>query len=358
MKLFSVSSPLLFLKILATVFCLPLIVACGSDGNPLPPPPPLPKEYHWVEVTDAAQFSARSYHTSVVFDDGTGEKMWVIGGQGSNNTYKKDVWHSTNGVTWKQATATAAFSARNSHTSVVFDNKMWVIGGFDGSGGTSSKNDVWSSTNGITWTEVRANGAASGFSARYSHTSVVFDDGAGKKMWVIAGRDSRSLNDIWHSTNGATWTKATNSEKFSDRYSHTSVVFNDGDSTKMWVIGGYSGKFSKNDVWNSTNGITWTEATNSAKFSGRETHQSVVFNDNDGAKMWVIGGDSAAGRLNDVWNSAEGNSWTEVKKPNDANGFNKRDSHQSVVFDNKIWVIGGFTGNHLNDVWHYVEKEK
>jgi hypothetical protein len=349
MKLFSVSAPLLFLKILAMVFCLPLIVACGSDGNPLPPPPPLPKEYHWVEVTDAAQFSARDEHRSVVFNDGDSTKMWVIGGQEHNTTSKKDdVWHSTNGITWTRATDNAQFSARSRHSSVVFDNKMWVIGGNDG----SSKNDVWSSTNGITWTEVRANGAARGFPARHSHTSVVFDDGAGKKMWVIAGRESRPLNDIWHSTNGATWTNATDAAAFSIRYSHTSVVFNDSDSTKMWVIGGYP---SKNDVWNSTNGITWTEATNSEKFLGRDRHQSVVFNDNDGAKMWVIGGES--GRLeNDVWNSAEGSSWTEVQTTTSI--FSARYGHQSIVFDNKIWVIGGYAGTYQNDVWHYVEKEK
>ena len=36
-------------------------------------------------------------------------------------------------LSWQQATASADWSARNSHTSLVYDNKMWVLGGSDGS---------------------------------------------------------------------------------------------------------------------------------------------------------------------------------------------------------------------------------
>jgi len=43
------------------------------------------------------------------------------------------------GVNWTQATATAGWSARRYHTSVVFDGKMWVIGGYS----TATLRDVW-----------------------------------------------------------------------------------------------------------------------------------------------------------------------------------------------------------------------
>jgi len=39
-------------------------------------------------------------------------------------------------------TANAAFSERNSHTTAVFDNKLWVIGGFNESN-FMAHNDVW-----------------------------------------------------------------------------------------------------------------------------------------------------------------------------------------------------------------------
>ena len=137
-------------------------------------------------------------------------------------------------IQWTRATASASFSKRRVHTSVVFDNKMWVIGGYNGS---SNLNDVWYSSDGATWTQATASAS---FSGRSIHTSVVFDN----KMWVIGGYDTANLNDVWYSSDGATWTLATPSASFYTRAYHTSAVFDN----KMWVIGGYNGSYL-NDVW-------------------------------------------------------------------------------------------------------------
>jgi hypothetical protein len=213
--------------------------------------------------------------------------MWVIGGNASG-TYKKDVWYSTDGVTWTQATANAAFDGRMWHKSVVYNNKMWVIGG-NASG--IHKNDVWYSTDGVTWTQ--ATGSAA-FSARSELASIVYND----KMWVIGGNSSGTYkNDVWYSTDGVTWTQATGSAAFSERVWHASVVYNN----KMWVIGGIVSGNYLNDVWYSTDGVTWTQATGSAAFSGRYGHASVVYNN----KMWVIGGNASGTYKNDVWYSSE-----------------------------------------------------
>jgi hypothetical protein len=178
------------------------------------------------------------------------------------------------------ATVAAGWSARWGHTSVVFDGKMWVIGGYDG----AYKNDVWYSSDGVTWTEATDN---AGWDNRYCHTSVVFDG----KMWVIGGYDGAYENDVWYSSDGENWTQATGAAGWSARAGHTSVVF-DG---KMWVIGGYDGAYKK-DVWYSSDGVTWTEATGAAGWTARRYHTSVVF---DG-KMWVIGGYDGAYKK-DVW---------------------------------------------------------
>ncbi len=47
-----------------------------------------------------------------------------------------DVWYSTNGVNWTCANESATWFPRFRHTSVVFDNKIWVLGG-------DNKKDVW-----------------------------------------------------------------------------------------------------------------------------------------------------------------------------------------------------------------------
>jgi hypothetical protein len=280
------------------------------------------------QATSSAQWSARYLHTSVVFDN----KIWVIGGVATDG-FKNDVWYSTDGVNWTQATSSAQWSGRLYHTSVVFDNKIWVIGGYDVNG--NFKKDVWYSTDGVNWTQATANAP---WSARYGHTSVVFDN----KIWVIGGYDGTYKKDVWYSTDGVNWTQATANAPWSARYLHTSVVFDN----KIWVIGGWDGAY-KNDVWYSTDGVNWTQATSSAQWSPRYGHTSVVFDN----KIWVIGGYDVNGNFkNDVWYSTDGVNWTQATS---SAQWSARRYHTSVVFDNKIWVIGGYaTDAYKNDVWY------
>ncbi len=62
---------------------------------------------------------------------------------------------------WRLVTETAEWLVRHSHQAVVFDNKMWVMGGYD-----NFKNDVWSSSDGANWTSTNA---LAGWSARAGH---------------------------------------------------------------------------------------------------------------------------------------------------------------------------------------------
>lgn len=194
-------------------------------------------------VTDNPGWKTRFNHSAVVFDD----KMWIFGGRtdGESAIYSNDVWYSSDGINWTLAAAAAPWEKRSSFASVVFDNKMWVIGGYEASvnGGLINStlfSDVWYSSDGISWT--LATDTAS-WGKRLDHTSVVFDN----KMWVIGGRVDTTgrTNDVWSSTDGVAWIEETSFAEWSKRSSHTSVVFNN----KMWVLGGNTiGKFY-NDVW-------------------------------------------------------------------------------------------------------------
>lgn len=274
---------------------------------------------NWTEVNTSAEFTARYQHSSVIFDD----KMWVIGGHDA--AFRDDVWYSSEGNVWKLSVQNAGFAARGQHSSVVYDNKMWVIGGVS-SGGL--KNDVWNSSDGITWKEAISSAA---FSSRNSHTSVVF----GNKMWVIGGTTGAGgLRDVYNSSDGITWNVAKASAEFPKRYSHSSVVYDN----KIWVIGGNDAA-TMNDVWSSPNGIDWTQATAAAAFPARYMHSSVVYDD----KMWVIGGLSGGGAvLSDVWYSADGVTWTEAAP---VRTLQSREGHSSVISGSKIWTIGGYGYN-------------
>jgi leucine-zipper-like transcriptional regulator 1 len=297
-------------------------------------------------ATGSAAFGGRWGHSSVVFNN----KMWIISGSlnypapGFPST--PDTWYTEDGILWVCASKQVAFPARVAHTSLVFNNEMWVIGGATGifSDGTSF-NDVWFSSDGITWTQSTS---AAGFSPRYGHSSVLFNN----KMWVIGGCTAANntnilYNDVWYSADGITWIQATATAGFSPRWFHSSVVFDN----KIWVIGGFAlGPTYFNDVWYSSDGVTWIPAATNAGFSPHANHSSVVFDN----KMWVIAGVTTNwNELNDIWYSTNGTMWIQAT----ANaGFSPRNGHSSVVYNNKMWVIAGTPGGFSqldSDVWYY-----
>jgi len=154
--------------------------------------------------------------------------------------------------------------------------------------------------------------------------------------------------DAGYSTDGISWTRATDSAPFGPRSAFSATVINN----RMWVIGGthpYDGM--KSDVWSSADGAHWTEVTNSALFTPRVYHQTVAA----GNKMWLIGGIDENGYRNDVWTSTDGATWTEDTP--DA-GFTPREGFAAVSFNDKLWVIGGLgwvttSGlRYFNDVWY------
>lgn len=247
----------------------------------------------WSEATSSAEWPARQGHTSVVFDG----RLWVIGGRNNNNVRLSDVWHSTDGVSWNEAVSEAEWPGRSGHTSVVFDDRIWVIGG---QGDDGFLNDVWYSTDGVSWDEATSSAE---WPERHDHSSVVFDD----RLWVIGGQlgligqaENEVYRDVWQSSDGVTWREVSAGAGWGERQSHTSAVFDD----RMWVIGGRSRSGTHNDVWSSVNGVEWSAATLAAPWSARQGHSSVVFRN----RMWVIGGVLVVS----VWHSGDGETWTEA----------------------------------------------
>ncbi len=138
------------------------------------------------------------------------------------------MWRSTDqGATWIQMTATAGWSARQNHTSVVLTGWKHRADGWMATSGR--KNDVWRSTDmGATWTQMTA---SAGWSARSGHTSVALPDGS---IVLLGGHDGTSKNDVWRSTDqGATWVQMTVSAEWSPRSTHATVALPDGSIVMM-----------------------------------------------------------------------------------------------------------------------------
>jgi hypothetical protein len=67
-------------------------------------------------------------------------KLILMGGYDNTSAWYNDVWSSSDGVTWTQVIASAAFSPRAFHSAVVYNNRIWITGGFDG---VNNLADVW-----------------------------------------------------------------------------------------------------------------------------------------------------------------------------------------------------------------------
>jgi len=289
----------------------------------------------WERVQTTSIWPARSGHAAVVFDD----KIWVMGGN-----YRNDVWYSSDGIEWIEAVTEADWSPRSGLTSVAFDDRMWVIGGEN----WPYFNDVWYSEDGTNWTR----DGSMPRNELLGITSLVF----GGQMWIVGGTPSGlakpSLNVrgdypdfIWHSVDGAEWVEVTEDIPWSRRSGHVSLVFDD----RIWVISGvtYVEYETVTDVWFSADGVQWTQTTLDGGPMAVHAAAAVFAN-----QMWVMGGRSElyGGTLSqEVWTSTDGANWESHTYPT---RWSPRADHAAVVFRNKLWILGGENGEELlNDVW-------
>ncbi|HEY7638235.1 MAG TPA: Ig-like domain-containing protein [Steroidobacteraceae bacterium] len=303
----------------------------------------------WNALSANAQFSPRATH-GVSF----GGEVWIVGGAtiegGLTGARTNEIWRTADGTDWTHvATQGNIFSGRDGHGVIVFDDKLWVIGGWDGdigSGGNETRlNDVWSSDDGVTWTKHEPVGGVI-FTPRVGHDVVVFQN----KLWVIGGNTANEVDsaEVWQSADGDTWVPVTQIDAFSPRRSHRVVAFNG----ELWMVGGAREQLpgadsGTSDVWHSADGATWTFELSG--FTPRTRHALEVFN----GKMYLIGGVSSENYLNstvlnDVWSSGDGIQWTQETP---VTAFPPRWNTASVVHQNQLWLVGGYGLSFLNDVW-------
>lgn len=244
-----------------------------------------------------------------------------------------------------ESTAESVFQNRYFAGAVVFNSRMWLLGGSDGSQVFSS---VHSSSDGKFWTTHTVTAleyvlAEDGsytidedgnrtvieaeFKKRYNFGTVVFDN----KIWIFGGVDDAGnrLNDAWFSEDGSTWYLHDHTAEWSARYGFATAVH----SGRVYLTGGYD-TVAKNDVWYTTDFRTWTEVTVATAFTARYGHTLLSYS----GYMWVLIGH---GVTNTYRSNDGGANWTQVTA--DA-GLGQREYNASVVFENKMWILGGNAG--------------
>lgn len=297
----------------------------------------------WVRVTERAQWQPRDSQGELVYHD----RLWILGGWfDSYEAPPRDVWSSADGKTWDLIQPTAAWKHSDLPMTLVFKDRMWFMGGWHNGRlpGHSASNEVWGSVDGVAWEQATS---AAAWTPRIAAGAVVFKD----KMWILGGienyyfGDDTSLkNDVWFSADGKTWQMAVANAAWSPRAYHQAVVLDD----RIWILGGGNyvpSHHALNDVWSSADGVHWEQVTDAAPWGPRLWFSSVVYRD----RIWVLGGWSKSqGNFGDVWCSKDGRDWLCLKS---ARSWSPRHEHSAFVFQDKLWVAGGHAYPLNSEVW-------
>ena len=213
-------------------------------------------------------------------------KIWLIretSGGSNGVVWTNPIYSSSDGITWTHIDTdinTAGiqdgpfpyFGGSHMLSVSVFQNKIFVVG----SGG------IWSSLDGVNWIN---NSTTQNQSCilRSEHTSLVFNG----KIWLLGG-NVNSAQDVCSSPDGVTWTtiipnapwSASLNYSFTDRCRFTSFVFNNRMYIGYgYVTGGSSGvdHVSANNIWSSPDGVTWIqEVLTGSTIAPRQTPSTVV----------------------------------------------------------------------------------
>ncbi len=327
---------LFFLNIVVIIF---FIQACSKTSSPTQSPPPAtptpsptPDASKWfkqdVEEGPGAVFG----HSVEIFKS----KAYIIGGKKKGNETVCPFYVSVDMKKFSTSGARANLpEGRYTHSSCVYDGRLWVAGGRDREGDALA--DVVYTKNGVTFTAATKRAE---FGKRYGFVLLSHRG----EMWIFSGTDGKKYyNDLWSSDNGKKWreTEIEEGEVFTPRRFRGGCVY----KGRMWLIGGKTKKGAVNDVWRSRDGTDWEQVASNAAFSPRQGHNVIVYKN----RMFVIGGRGGGRVFNDVWCSVDGKKWTEQAESAD---FAGRESAGAAVFNGKLWMCGGSAGKEIfGDIW-------
>lgn len=278
---------------------------------------------------------------------GTDGGLVLVGG-GSDNA----VFQSADGTEWEQVSV-AEFPARNDAAGCAFGGKYWIMGGTNANG--QPCNDVWSSDDAISWTQVTA---AAQWSVRSNMACAAF----GGKLWLFGGLDMKRFrqSDTWWSTDGANWTQASSGDFHWSARSDAAVTVYDG---KLWLFGGSLNHNENalppqpavaNDLWSSADGVEWTqEYAGGMLGDGPQARKRAVLAAPDGKTLYLFGGIGADGLPLNDFNAWSGGGWDLVTGPANWNVSQAG----ATVWRQSLWFAGGMSGSASSDaVWSWFDE--
>ncbi len=283
-----------------------------------------------------------------------GGALYMLGGW-LHGPVTNEVWRTVDLVEW-EFLGYAPWPARHGSGWLVHDDRLWVIGG-------DLNSDVWSSPDGVRWTQEAATAL---FGERYTPNAASING----EIVVYAGQDwpgeecsaalscPRGLRSVWKSRDGRTWTQASAEAPWSGRgLVHGSAVF----EGQIWMIGGglkavppgvsYSETAVEfTDIWSSADGATWQRRSANTGFAGR-THFSVLAT-SDGCYVSDGSVGTQGNVSNDFFHAPDCIHFAPVAVPPE---LPVRHASSLVEFNGSLVLLGGppvYFGA-VNEVWQY-----
>lgn len=289
-------------------------------------------------------------------------------------------------LVWATRQASAPWVARDGAMAIHFGGKYWMLGGWNPTDPAfppsplPTTNEVWSSSDGVTWTLELAHDTSpptSGPGARWKrrHFFGCFEHRhSGVDYIYVLGGDHLSSSDgdfsaapsngyqcdVWRSPNGTVWERVAASG--TPTWSGRMLAIFGSSPGKLWCFGGQNGLLSElagacvlhNDLHVSTDGgATWTQVlADAAPSSTRPAPRGIV----DHliywrGRMWLVSGgtyDTAANAnrqyFREVWSFDPDNAgagWTQHAAPPWLGV-----EYQTVrLFRGELFLLQGYTGD-------------
>lgn len=186
---------------------------------------------NWETLAVESNLPKRFFYHPFVFKD----KLWIIGGTDGSNNFS-DIWNSVDGVHWIKQADNSPFGKREHSQFVLFNDKILML-----------NNDVWASSDGIKWSKLVARLAKEDI---FGYAPVVYNN----QIWLLGcNRDGIFQSQVLVSKDGKTW--KTMDAPWTPRGAATACIY----KGKIFMTGGKYGGLAKdgqstefiysNDVW-------------------------------------------------------------------------------------------------------------
>jgi N-acetylneuraminic acid mutarotase len=297
-----------------------------------------PRKWKIVESIGVAPCE-RSLHAACVLDD----CMYVFGGYDGHTRLNDFYRFSFSQKEWNAVITSSNSglppSPRDRHVAVVHGNSFYVFGGFDG---TSRVNDLFEfefSTK--CWQQISSRRETLPPSPRHSHSALVFEN----SLFIFGGYDGSYRSDF-HEFDfvSSTWnTVSSTGRPPRARYRATCVLY----QRTMIIFGGHDGTrhLCDTQAFDFDNRVWSTIVAEGTPPIPRDSHVSVVYKDS----MFIYGG-STGSAMNDLYefrfSSSLKGSWKCFHQSKNSPGPGHRFCHVGVVYNGSLFIFGGYDGSN------------